>query len=149
MRDESINLKGQKMKFWNNTHPRNEESNTAYGELVPAMGKCETLEGELLRASSKIYYDFFNNGFGNNWSGPLNYLDKHMSLDKQTYDGLVFYSRGRIYDGEVEESKMHDLLDNLVCSVLDIIAKGERRPNPNDMYDEEEAPYCGDVDDEY
>lgn len=37
-----------------------------YERLVPESGKCETLEGELLRAVSRIYYDYTNNGFGNN-----------------------------------------------------------------------------------
>jgi hypothetical protein len=33
--------------------------------LVPLKGPSETLEGEVLKAVSGYYYDFYNNGFGN------------------------------------------------------------------------------------
>lgn len=42
--------------------------------LVPLSGKCETVEGELLRAATRINYDYYNNGFGNNWSNSYAYL---------------------------------------------------------------------------
>lgn len=45
-----------------------------WDKLVPASGKCETVEGELLRAATRLTYDYYNNGFGNNWSNSYAYL---------------------------------------------------------------------------
>jgi hypothetical protein len=36
--------------------------NAYFEPLIPAMGQCATLEGECLRAYSKINYRFFNDG---------------------------------------------------------------------------------------
>ena len=36
--------------------------NELFGKLVPTMGKCETLGGEILRAVCKIWYRYYNDG---------------------------------------------------------------------------------------
>jgi hypothetical protein len=33
-----------------------------YAALVPDQGNCQTVEGEILRAISKLYYRFYNDG---------------------------------------------------------------------------------------
>ena len=66
--------------FWDQTHPLSAKAEELYQELVPTMGNCETLQGELLRASSKISYDWYNNGWGcNNWSGAVIFLRDHIA----------------------------------------------------------------------
>lgn len=42
--------------------------------LVPDEGPAPTLEGEMLRAASTLYYDYYNNGMCNNTSGAANFL---------------------------------------------------------------------------
>jgi hypothetical protein len=54
-----------RVKLYDVTH-----YNFLYDQLVPNDGPAEYLEGELLRAISRIHYDYLNNGFGNNWSPP-------------------------------------------------------------------------------
>lgn len=69
------------MNFWDKSHPLSIAANSQYDALVPSMGKCSTLQGELLRASSKIGYDWYNNGWGcNNWSGAVVFLRKNASV---------------------------------------------------------------------
>lgn len=51
-----------------------------FSKLVPDTGKCETLEGEMIRASNKICYEMDNNGFGNDVSGAWNFLFKFKDL---------------------------------------------------------------------
>jgi hypothetical protein len=64
--------------FWDRTHPLSEAYETFTNALVPAMGSCSSLQGELLRAASRIGYDWYNNGWGcNNWSGAVNMIGKH------------------------------------------------------------------------
>lgn len=68
------------MTFWNNKHPLTETSIALYDKLVPSDGHCDTLQGELLRASTRISYDWFNNGWGcNNWSGAVVFIEKHIA----------------------------------------------------------------------
>ena len=64
--------------YWNNTGRLQKEYEALYEQHVPTSGECATLAGEVLRASSRIYYDAFNNGFCNNTSGAWNFLDKYV-----------------------------------------------------------------------
>lgn len=66
------------MNFWDKTHPLSATADALYDKLIPSSGSCSTLQGELLRASSKIGYDWYNNGWGcNNWSGAVCFLQEH------------------------------------------------------------------------
>lgn len=61
--------------FWDKTHPLSAMQEHLFAQLVPGSGKCDTLQGEMLRAASKIGYDWYNNGWGcNNWSGAVCFL---------------------------------------------------------------------------
>lgn len=63
--------------FWDETHPLSAAYQELSNKLIPEEGKCETLQGEFLRASNKISWDWFNNGWGcNNWSGAVVFLKK-------------------------------------------------------------------------
>jgi len=63
------------MRFWNHTHKLSQISEKIQERLIPAMGSCSTLAGELLRAASRIYYDHYNNGSCNNVTGAWNFLE--------------------------------------------------------------------------
>jgi hypothetical protein len=69
--------------YWNS----NGKHQAAYQELsklVPSSGPAGTVEGEMLRAATRLYYDYYNNGFCNNTSGAVNYLtrcDELFNLD--------------------------------------------------------------------
>jgi hypothetical protein len=63
-----------KNNYWNNKGKYQEQYDNAKFHLLPAYGKAPTIEGEILRAASNLYYDYFNNGFCNNCSGEVNYL---------------------------------------------------------------------------
>jgi hypothetical protein len=70
-------------RYWNSTG----KHQAAYEELcklVPSSGPAGTVEGEMLRAATRLYYDFYNNGMVNNTSGAVNYLtrcDELFNLD--------------------------------------------------------------------
>jgi len=69
--------------YWNS----NGKHQAAYQELsklVPSSGPAGTVEGEMLRAATRLYYDYYNNGMINNTSGAVNYLtrcDELFNLD--------------------------------------------------------------------
>jgi hypothetical protein len=62
--------------------------------FVPESGLCKTLQGELLRAVGRIRYDYFNNGFANNWSGAYNFLDTYMGMSLSVKHQLFRYRTG-------------------------------------------------------
>ena len=74
--------------YWNNTGRLQKEYEALYEAHVPPQGECETLAGEVLRASSRIYHDAFNNGFCNNTTGAWNFLDQYVP-SKAMQDALA------------------------------------------------------------
>ena len=127
-----------KNSYWDHTGKFQEDYDRLYSQLVPLSGKCETLEGELLRSVSKIYHDYYNNGFGNNWSGPLEYLKEFGPITAKNYEVLKPYSRGRIYrDSEFFESDVAQALEETVDSVIQSILErsNQFRENQTDMFD--------------
>jgi hypothetical protein len=48
--------------YWNNNGAYQEDHDRLWNELVPASGSCDTLHGELIRATSRLFYEFCNNG---------------------------------------------------------------------------------------
>jgi len=59
---DRVNLPDGPMTYWNGTGRLQNEYNELYEKLVPGQGAAETIEGEVLRASSKIVYRHFNDG---------------------------------------------------------------------------------------
>ena len=50
------------MSYWNSNGKYQNEYERLYDDIVPASGSCETREGEMLRASSRLYYRYYNDG---------------------------------------------------------------------------------------
>ena len=48
--------------YWNETGAYQQEHDSLWKVLVPASGACDTIHGELIRATSRLFYEFCNNG---------------------------------------------------------------------------------------
>jgi len=111
--------------------------------LVPAAGKCDTVEGELIRAASKIYYDYYNNGFGNNWSGAWNYLDQY-SIVRDISRELDFLHDYRCGVRFHVNDEIIDCLESLVNKILEYVIFRENQYETNDLdmfaLSEDDAP---------
>jgi len=79
MRAKFIN---EASKYWDHTSRFHEEYQDLWNELVPAQGEAPTLQGELLRNMSRIAYDYYNNGFGNDKKDEALFLEGHSNLFK-------------------------------------------------------------------
>lgn len=79
MRARFIN---ERSDYWNQTSPNFPEYQSYWNELVPDEGEANTLQGELLRMASRIMYDYYNNGFGNDKSEEAMFLNKHQNVFK-------------------------------------------------------------------
>jgi hypothetical protein len=48
--------------YWESTGVYQQEWDKLYNDLVPASGDAPTIQGELIRCISRLYYDYCNNG---------------------------------------------------------------------------------------
>ena len=48
--------------YWNETGAYQKEHDSLWKELVPSSGACDTIHGELIRATGRLFYEFCNNG---------------------------------------------------------------------------------------
>ena len=99
-----VDLDDSTDKYWNKQGKYSKEYEKLHNELVPGMGKADTIEGEVLRAASKIYYRHFNDGD---------------SFTPASFDQL------KPFIGPV--SSYDDLAEKAVLFALN--AKGNYRPN--------------------
>lgn len=63
--------------FWDRTHPLTPLVDRLEEKFIPPDGATKFVESELLRASSRLHYDYYNNGFGNNMSQAIAYIEKY------------------------------------------------------------------------
>ncbi|MBR2265494.1 MAG: hypothetical protein IJ882_02285 [Paludibacteraceae bacterium] len=57
-----IRLTPETGSYWNNNGAYQEEGDRLYAEMVPDSGSASTLNGELIRAINRLFYEYCNNG---------------------------------------------------------------------------------------
>lgn len=73
--------------YWNGEGAYNEEYTRLYDELVPALGCSSTLFGELVRAISRLGYEYNNNGNCN--AANIEYTEEIGYEDEETGEWIV------------------------------------------------------------
>ncbi len=63
--------------FWNKTHELSKVADELFTRFVPAEGQTEYSETEVFRAALKLHHDYYNNGFGNNMSQAIAYIEEY------------------------------------------------------------------------
>jgi hypothetical protein len=140
-----IKLTPKGSSYWNETGAYQTEYDRLYKELVPNSGKSETLQGELIRAASRLNYEFYNNGNCNardeDRSNPYqNYgYDSDDEYYEEEYPFIVsdFYQNfidiikntinnkeikticDRIEDAIIEESSYNDIIKQVYSNLID------------------------------
>jgi hypothetical protein len=140
-----------KNTYWNGNGRYQADYNRLV-ELMPLMGKCDTVAGELIRAASRLGHDFYNNGMGNNTSGAVNFLLHKGAIDDETHNTIYEYTRGLIYGGHYEGDRFQVAMEHMVDSVIEFIRARpelETAENTEDMFSYEEpfqnfCEECGD-----
>ena len=144
--------------YWNDKGKFQAEYTRMVDELVPSMGNCETVAGELVRAVGRIGYDFYNNGMGNNTSGALNFLKHHSAIDDDVFAAIYDYTRGQLYHGRYDGDALQVAIERAVDMTVEFILRNPQlmtMENTEDMFDYEEemqhfCEECGDeVDSRY
>lgn len=122
-------------------------------ELIPAVGACDTVAGEMLRSATRLAYDLYNNGMGNNTSGAVNFLHAKGVIDSKTHATIYDYTRGLLYDGRYEGDSLQVAIEHMIdCTVEHILAHPEltTAENTEDQFDysEPDQVFCEECGDE-
>lgn len=126
---------------------------SAYDELVklmPASGKSDTVAGEMVRSISRLGYDFYNNGMGNNTSGAANFLREQGAISPEVYNTIYEYTRGRLYHGNYDGDALQVAIEKATDQTLEFITRNPvliTMANSQDMFDFEDEEER--FDDEY
>ena len=139
--------------YWNNKGAYQAEYSRLCEELIPLMGNCDTVAGEMLRCATRLAHDLYNNGMGNNTSGAVNYLLAKGVIDSKTHGIIYEYTRGLLYDGRYEGDSFQVAIERMIDSTVEHILE---RPelttaeNTEDMfeYEEPEQNFCEECGDE-
>jgi len=121
-------------------------------KLMPASGRCDTLAGELIRSVSRLGYDFYNNGMGNNTSGAANFLRDRGAISPEVYDTIYPYTRGRLYRGHYQGDELQLALERAVDQTVEFITRNPQlvmMDNKDDMFNYEDEMDYEDDEEEY
>jgi hypothetical protein len=137
--------------YWNNNGKYQSDYDRLV-ELMPASGNCETVAGELIRAATRLAYDLYNNGMGNNTSGAVNFLLDRGAIDKSTHRVIYPYTRGQLYDGHYNGDMFQIAMEHLVNQTIEFILARpelETATNTDDLFNYEDdcqhfCEECGD-----
>lgn len=141
--------------FWSGTHPDAARYSALAEELIPDSDNCDTLEGEFLRAATRIHYDLFNNGWGcNNWSGAVGFLKTYIEhlpkLDMALLDKVEEYSHGEpVPHGNKEWYTAQQIIVTAICEGVIQSITDVRTPNTVDMFDFQGDHYEEEEDEDY
>lgn len=139
------------MSYWNKTGKYQKEYEELFDKLVPADGMADTYAGELLRAASKLYYRYFNDGDEASCCMPLSMKDSSVA------SAYAFLAEK--YDMSVLEGDYETGLENLVDEIIEDILNGNyQEENTTDyldtdveevieFYDDDECYYDEEEDD--
>jgi hypothetical protein len=130
-----------------------ERNEVLFGRLVPFSGKCETAEGETLRAVNKIVYRYYNDGdkffegYGCETAGPAHaYLFEVSPLQREV---APIIDRMDGADDQGYEQGLVELTDTVVTHIEGLLDSGHHlTPNDFDMldcesrYEDEEDDGC-------
>ena len=111
--------------YWNENGAYQKEYEKLYADLVPSSGASKTLNGELIRSISRLFYEYCNNGNGNSVDAEHYYEDE--TCYECSGDGEIFdYTND---DGE----DVFETCDNC-CGSGEIQEEYYHRPEVTDFY---------------
>jgi hypothetical protein len=139
--------------YWDQKGKFQAEYNRMSAELMPVSGACDTVAGELIRSVSRLGYDFYNNGMGNNTSGAVNFLRKKGAIDPETYRSIYPYTTGALYRGDYNGDALQVAIERAVDMTVEMILRNPQlmsMPNLEDLFDYQDPTVYEDEDeDEY
>lgn len=136
--------------------------NELHEELVPSSGMAETSAGELVRATSRIGYRFFNDGdqvgsgYGNETcNSSLRYINQKLSeikgAEKVNYEFNKLWNGNTLYEDDYEDQlntcviEMTNFIDNNPALKNDV----NTEDSTADFHEPEDYSYDDDYEEDY
>ena len=138
--------------YWNHNGELQELYDKLSEELVPDVGNCKTLQGEVLRAASKLYYRWFNDGdriqdggykpeFGPSVMNAFGFLlakaDSNIDLRKLQFNALL-----RNVSNADSEEEYEEALEELATAAIRFAGTKPLIPNEEDMLEDYFQDLC-------
>lgn len=119
--------------YWNNNGKHQADYELLANTIVPPSGNAGTYEGEMLRATTRLYYDYYNNGMANNTSGAVKFLieanDKfNLGIDHELE--LVSYECNTTY---YTEAPLAEPLETIANAVIEYVLSKDGKYTVSDV----------------
>jgi len=101
-----------KPTYWSGKGKYQKEHDRLYKKLVPRSGKSKSTYGELLRCISRFYYEKYNNGFCNDKSYEIEYVNS--------------FRWDENLDIEISEKMSDKELDETVDKIVEFLLEKEK-----------------------
>ena len=139
--------------YYNGNGKFQADFNRLCDDLIPTMGNCDTVAGEMLRSVTRLAHDLYNNGMGNNTSGAVNFLLAKGAIDDRTHSTIHEFTRGLLYEGHYKGDSFQCAVESAIDQTVQLILNNPElitQPNTEDMFDYEEdfQKFCDDCGDE-
>ena len=139
--------------YWNKSGAHQADYARLCDALIPAVGKADTVAGEILRSVTRLAYDLYNNGMGNNTSGAVNFLLHKGVIDHETHATIYDYTRGMLYDGRYKGDALQVAVERTIDFAVEFILANPAlttAQNTEDQFDfsEEDQHWCDECGDE-
>ena len=134
---ESMKITELGNSYWNETGAYQNAYQQLYDKLVPSSGNAKTLNGELIRAISRLFYEYCNNGNCNavdETTGISSFYEKFISLIEETVPGISKDTQNlrnliMDYDSSFSDSEM-DLYNKVCDKVMFFVINNEDKALP-------------------
>lgn len=107
--------------------PNNAKFDQLFEELVPPQGACKTLAGELIRATNRLAYRFYNDGdvIGHGYgrytcNQPARFIIQNISTAPQYFrlHDILNTMWGMWWDDEKYGELLHELVDKITEYII-------------------------------
>lgn len=137
---DRVSLPDEPSTYWAGKGQLQKEYDALYNELVPSMGAADTIQGEVLRAASKIVYRHYNDGDEFN-QASFDQLKPYIG-DVTSYDDLAHKAT------EFAIKANGNYTPNQGWDSLDVMEYGPEEDDYDDEEDDDYDDWSDDVDNE-
>ena len=127
--------------YWDRNGKYQAEYEQMVDDLMPISGAAETLAGELIRAATRLAYDFYNNGMCNNTTGAVNFLREKGAIDGHTHEAIYSFAAGQPYLGDYGGGALQVAIERTIDMTVEMILRNPAlltMANTEDMFDYED-----------
>ena len=127
--------------YWDNKGAMQTEFDSLYEKLVPSSGNAASLNGELIRAISRLHYEYYNNGNCNAYVRPrkvskfygrfIDLIERSVPDAAEAMDGVRVVITSNLYSKKNQFCDMYSLpYDRMMDIVTHYVANNRDNDQP-------------------